>query len=135
MMETKSNPPLPTQMPVRLLFVENNRNDVDLCLHEIHRAGIPVVAEVVDGRDEFIQQAQTKCFDVVLVDYRLDGWLGTDALKIVKDLGLDIPCIMVTGRLGEENAVECIKRGAVDFVLKDQLARLPLAFHTDLNIM
>ncbi len=133
MMETKSNLPLQTQMPVRLLFVENNRSDVDLCLHEINRAGIPAIAEVVERRAEFIERARSNCFDLILVDYRLDGWWGTDALKIVKDLGIDIPCIMVTGRLGEENAVECIKRGAVDFVLKDHLARLPLAIRTALN--
>ncbi|HXW22073.1 MAG TPA: response regulator, partial [Rhodomicrobium sp.] len=68
-----------------------------------------------------------KSFDVILSDYRLQDWNGMDALAIVKESALDIPFILVTGTLGEETAVNCIKQGVTDYVLKGQLARLPMA--------
>jgi PAS domain S-box-containing protein len=69
----------------------------------------------------------TKSFDVVLSDYRMPGWTGVDALTEIVKLGQDIPLILVTGTLGDGKAVECIKLGITDYVLKDQLARLPMA--------
>ena len=67
------------------------------------------------------------CPDVVLADYNLGQWRGTDALEILREEGLDIPLILVSGALGDVTAVECIKQGVTDYVLKDSLARLPMA--------
>src|SRR5207245_8184066 len=66
-------------------------------------------------------------YDIILADYRLPNWTGMDALKLLRHLGQDIPFLLVTGTLGEEAAVECIKEGASDYVLKERLARLPVA--------
>ena len=67
------------------------------------------------------------CPDVVLADYNLGQWRGTEALEIMREEGLDIPLILVSGALGDVTAVECIKQGVTDYVLKDSLARLPVA--------
>jgi DNA-binding NarL/FixJ family response regulator len=65
--------------------------------------------------------------DVVIADYNLPQWKGMEALEVLRRAGLDIPLILVSGALGDVTAVECIKRGATDYVLKDGLARLPEA--------
>ncbi|MCI0402190.1 MAG: ATP-binding protein, partial [Acidobacteria bacterium] len=62
-----------------------------------------------------------------IADYRLPAWRGLDAVEVLKAHGKDIPVIIVTGSLGDELAAECIRRGASDYVLKDRLARLPIA--------
>src|SRR5437879_8193122 len=72
-------------------------------------------------------------FDVVVADYGVPDWTGLDAFAVVKASGQDIPCLLVTGTLGEEAAVECIKQGVSDYVLKDHLERLPHALKRALN--
>ena len=72
-------------------------------------------------------------FDIILADYNLQDWTGLDALDILKASGKNIPVIMVTGSLGDEAAVACIKEGAADYVLKDRVARLPLAVRSALK--
>ncbi len=67
---------------------------------------------------------QSKAYDLILSDYKLPQGTGMDALAILKREGMDIPLILVTGALGEEEAVECVRRGATDFVLKHHLSRL-----------
>ena len=71
--------------------------------------------------------------DIMLADYNLPSWKGMEALEILRREGLDIPMIMVSGALGDMTAVECIKRGATDYVLKDGLARLPEAIRRALQ--
>ena len=71
--------------------------------------------------------------DVVLADYNLPQWQGMEALDVLRREGLDIPLILVSGALGDVTAVECIKRGATDYVLKDGLARLPEAIRRALQ--
>ncbi len=66
-------------------------------------------------------------YDLILADYNLPQWRGTETLEILCRENLDIPLIIVTGYLGEEKAVDYIKQGATDCVLKDRLARLPVA--------
>ncbi|MBI1749993.1 MAG: PAS domain S-box protein [Acidobacteria bacterium] len=112
---------------LRVLFVEQNRSDVDLAVRELDRAGYQVEAQVVKTREGFAFQLGQSFFDVILADYNLPGWTSMEALKILQDSGKDIPFILVTGTLGEEAAVECIKRGVTDFVLKDHLSRLAVA--------
>ena len=60
-----------------------------------------------------------KAFDIILSDYRLPGWTGMEAFTLIKEHGLDTPFVLVTGTLGEELAIECIKHGVTDYVLKD----------------
>ncbi|MFQ5662673.1 MAG: ATP-binding protein [Terriglobia bacterium] len=113
--------------PLRLLYVEDSPADVELCLRELKKAGLEARADVVQTPEEFAHRVRSRPYDVVLADYKLPEWTGLDALAALQALGKDIPFILVTGMLGEETAVECIKKGATDYVLKDRLARLPVA--------
>jgi len=113
--------------PLRVLFVEDRPSDVELCLIELRRAGFDVTCDTVDTREQFVAKLRTRRYDVILSDYGLPGWTGMDALDDMHRLGRHLPFIVVTGSLGDEAAVDCVKRGAVDYVIKDRLARLPVA--------
>jgi len=115
--------------PWQLLFADDNRDDVELSLRELKKSDIPFLADIVSTREEFTQKLQHEAFDVVISDYRMDGWTGMDALAIVKDSCPDVPLILLTGTLGDQMAVDCIKMGVTDYVLKEQVGRLPLALH------
>ena len=119
--------------PLRILHAEHDRSDIELCAQELKRSGLNFQAKTAATPDEFGRKLQEQEFDVILTDYRLPGWTGMDTLAQVKKLGLDIPLILVTGTLGDGLAVECIKLGVTDYVLKDQLARLPLAIRRALK--
>src|SRR6266849_1500107 len=113
---------------LRVLFVEDMPTDVKLCLRELTKAGFEVTEDVVQTPEEFLERIRAIPYDIILSDQRLPKWTGTEALECVQQEGIDIPFILVTGTtLGEEAAVECIKKGASDYVLKDRLARLPVA--------
>jgi signal transduction histidine kinase len=112
---------------LRVLLVEDNPSDVELVLFALRRGGFDVSDDVVQTVEEFASRVQAVAYDVILADYNLPQWRGTEALDILRRENLDVPLIVVTGYLGEEKAVECIKQGATDCVLKDHLARLPLA--------
>jgi PAS domain S-box-containing protein len=124
---------LPSSAPLRVLIVEHDQDDIELCLRELKRDGLSIDPKFADTRSEFTAVARDGNFDVILADYRLPNWTGIDVLNLARELGLDIPFILVTGTLGEELAVECIKRGINDYVLKHQLARLGLAIRRSLE--
>ena len=126
------DPSAPTAVaarPLRLLHIEHDPADIELCLQELKRAGLDLQIETAATPEEFAAKLREQSFDIVLADYRLPGWTGTDALAQIKKLGLDLPLILVTGTLGDGVAVECIKLGVTDYVLKHQMARLPMAIH------
>src|SRR5712691_13243875 len=112
--------------PLRLLLIEHAMPDAELVIHELEKAGFHCRAQIVGTRDEFLAQFPRFDFEIVLADYRLPGWTGLEALARLRQAGHEIPFILVTGMLGEEVAVECLKQGATDYVLKAHLARLPL---------
>lgn len=88
---------------------------------------------VVQTEFEFEKQLRENPPDLVLVDYNLPQWQGMEALEVLRRQGSDIPLILVSGALGDMTAVECIKRGVTDYVLKDGLARLPEAIRRALR--
>jgi signal transduction histidine kinase len=110
---------------LKVLLVEDNQTDGELVLHELRRGGFDVAGEVVDSAGAFRQRLKERTPDIVLADYNLGQWRGMEAMEILRGEGLDIPLILVSGTLGDVTAVECIKQGATDYVLKDSLARLP----------
>ena len=112
---------------LQVLFVEDSLADVELCLRELRKAGLEVTADVVQSPEELDERVRSTDYDVILADYNLPHWTGMDALAYLQHQGKDIPFILVTGTLGEEKAVDCIKRGASDYVIKDRLARLSVA--------
>ena len=109
------------------LLVEDNLADSELVLRELRRGGFEVASDVVQTAADFRRKLQASNPDVVLADYNLGSWRGMEALEIMRGEGRDIPLILVSGALGDVTAVECIKQGATDYVLKDSLARLPVS--------
>ncbi len=112
--------------PLRALIVEDNPRDAELAVAALRQAGYVVCVDVVDTPERLLEDLEEDRYDVILSDHNLRDWSGLDALKIVRDCGKDVPFIVLTGSLGDEAAVDYIKRGATDYVLKDRLARLPL---------
>ena len=110
---------------LQVLLVEDNLADAELMLRELRRDGFDIATTVVQTRAEFRRRIKEEFPDIILADYNLGDWRGVEALEILHGEALDIPVIMVTGALGDVTAVECIKQGAMDYVLKDGLARLP----------
>jgi len=117
---------------LRVLLVEDNAADLDLILNELRRS-FDLTSDVVQTAEEFRQRVKTMDPDVVLADYNLGQWRGTEALAILHEEGLDIPLILVSGVLGDVVAVDCIKIGITDYVLKDSLGRLPVAVRAALK--
>jgi two-component system, cell cycle sensor histidine kinase and response regulator CckA len=130
MSQTLTRPPQVTawnmNSPLRILVIEHAEADVELNLYELQRAGFQCRPHVVGTLEEFLDHIQRFYYDIVLADYRLPGWTGMDALKAIRKSGNEVPFILVTGTLGEETAVECIRQGVTDYVLKGHLARLPI---------
>jgi CheY-like chemotaxis protein len=110
---------------LRTLLVEDNALDAELVLRALRRDGFEVSAVIVQDEAGFVEALRTHLPEVVLADYNLPNWKGMEALGVLRREGLDIPLILVSGALGDVTAVECIKQGATDYVLKDGLARLP----------
>jgi signal transduction histidine kinase len=110
-----------TRAKLRVLLVEDNAADVELELLTLRRDGFDVSGDVVQTAEEFTARIQTTNYDLVLADYNLPQWKGTEAIEILCRANCDVPLIVVTGYLGEEKAVDYIKQGATDCVL----TRLP----------
>jgi two-component system sensor histidine kinase/response regulator len=114
-------------MNISILFIEDSPEDVKLCLAELRRAGFEVRSERVEDEWQFLEKLRTGTYDVIISDYKLPGWNGGRAIEQLKQQGKDIPFILLTGYLGEEMAVACMKMGMTDYVLKDRLGLLPAA--------
>jgi signal transduction histidine kinase len=115
------------------LLVEDNQLDVELVLRALRQGGFEVNSRVVLDEARFLNALREDPPEVVLADFNLPSWTGMGALEVVRKEGLAIPVILVSGALGDVTAVECIKRGITDYVLKDGLARLPQAIRRALE--
>ncbi len=118
---------------LRVLVVEDSIPDAELQIATLKRAGYAVKHAVAVSEAALRQQLSQADFDIILADFNLQNWTGLDALAVLKESGKEIPVVMVTGSLGDEAAVDCIKEGATDYVLKDRLGRLPLAVRRALS--
>ena len=111
--------------PLRVLFVEDQPADVELEKRALREHGFDVQGCAVQDAEQFLNEVRKGACDIVLADYNLPQWNGMEAVSLLRREGLDIPVILVTGALGEERAVECLKDGAADYLLKEHLTRLP----------
>ena len=109
----------------RILILEDEPWDAKLAQRLLVEAGLNLEAVVVDTKAAFVEQMASFHPDIILSDYHLPGFTGQEALKIAQELHPEIPFIIWSGVLGDEAAVELIKQGATDYVLKDRPARLP----------
>lgn len=112
---------------LRILVLEDMEDDLELIEYILSDANLDFSTKRVDNREEFIAALQTEPIDVILSDHSLPQFNSQEALAIYLESGLKIPFILVTGAVSEEFAVNTLKQGADDYVLKSNLTRLPSA--------
>jgi len=110
---------------IRIIILEDNPSDADLMERELVRNGLHAECERAESALEFEALLQGAAPDMVLADHTLPGFDGLSALARFREQHPDVPFIFVSGSLGEERAIEALKSGATDYVLKDRLGRLP----------
>jgi PAS domain S-box-containing protein/putative nucleotidyltransferase with HDIG domain len=110
-------------VPLRLLLVEDSTDDAELLLRELRHAGFDPDARRVENESQFLASLEDSP-QVILMDYHLPAFDALRGLSLLRERASDIPCIVVSGRLNDETAVECVRNGAADYLLKDRLARL-----------
>jgi signal transduction histidine kinase len=118
---------------IHILMVEDDDADADLEKHTLRRGGVHFSLTRVETESDYIRELEKNPPDVILSDYSLPGFNGYDALNIAKKKCPDIPFVFVTGTMGEEVAIETLKNGATDYVLKTRLTRLVPAVHRALR--
>ncbi|MDA3820773.1 MAG: PAS domain S-box protein [Candidatus Delongbacteria bacterium] len=112
---------------IRILFAEDLSTDVELACRTIKKENIPFTYRVVETEAAFLKELNQFNPDVVVSDYAMPVFDGMSALKITRSKFPYIPFIVLTGTINEETAVKCIKAGANDYVLKENITRLPFA--------
>ncbi len=118
---------------IRLLHLEDVAREAELIWRELSRAGLAFEPVRVEEEDTFLDKLVSFRPDIVLSDYSLPHFNGVRALELVSEHAPDVPVIIVTGSQNEETAVSCMRAGAVDYVIKEHLARLPAAVNSALH--
>ena len=108
--------------PLNILIVEDYEEDCLLLLRELRRAGYDPAHERVETPEAMRSALANREWDIVIPDYVLPTFSGLDALAVLKDSGLDLPFIIVSGNIGEDIAVEAMKAGAHDYIIKGNLS-------------
>ena len=116
--------PFPVERMLRILLVEDTAPHAELVEHFLRESGLKFRLTRVDTRDGYIAELERQPPDMILSDYALPAFDGYTALAIAREKVPDVPFIFVTGTMGEEVAIETLKNGATDYVLKTRLARL-----------
>lgn len=109
--------------PLRVLIAEDNPDDAELMLRELRRAGFEPDSSRVETEAEYLSQLRPN-FDIILSDNKMPNFNAFRALELLQQSGLELPFIVVSGSIGEDVAVEAMKQGAADYLMKDRLARL-----------
>jgi two-component system cell cycle sensor histidine kinase/response regulator CckA len=118
---------------LRVLIAEDTQRDTDLAMAALRRAGYEVAFDLATTPEHLQQLLKESSYDVVVSDHNLRTWTGRDALDILQRSQKEIPFIVMTGSLGDEAAVEYLRHGAADYVLKHRLEQLPTAVEHALN--
>ena len=112
---------------LKILFVEDLPSDAELAVMELRKEGLRFEQIRVDTRDPFIKALEEFKPDIVISDYMMPSYNGMLALIDAREYNPSIPFILLTGSMNEETAVECIKAGATDYIIKEHMTRLPFA--------
>lgn len=112
------------KLPLSILHLEDDDNDAELIFAELQNEGIASKTTRAKSRKAFETAIGRQSFDLVLADFSVPGFDGLCALATAREKWPDVPFILVSGTLGEEKAIESMKRGATDYVLKTRLSRL-----------
>src|SRR5205809_62199 len=110
--------------PLKLLILEDNAFDAELEVGTLQAAGYDCDWRQVQTGEEFEASLDRPEFEVILADYNLPNFDGLSALGLLRERGLEIPFVLISGTLGEERAIESLKAGATDYVMKERLERL-----------
>ena len=121
------------ERPLRTLIVEDNELDTRLLIRELRRGGYDVTFLRVDTAAAMRQALESEAWDVILADYALPSFSAPAALKLLKEMDVDVPFIIISGTIGEETAVDCMRAGAQDFIVKGKLARLLPAIDREIS--
>ncbi len=116
-----------TENPLRILFAEDVPADAELNQRALRNSGLVFTIKIVFKREDYLQALDEFKPDIIISDFSMPHFTGMEALEIKKELCPEIPLIIVTGSMNEETAVECIMRGADDYLIKGHLTRLPSA--------
>lgn len=119
--------------PVRILLVEDSPDDAELMKRALQDVGLTVCMQRVETGPQLEEALRTKAWDLIISDYHLPSFGAHDTLRVIREIGLDLPCIIVSGVIGEMAAVDLLKAGAADFVPKDNLLRLGPAIERELR--
>jgi DNA-binding NtrC family response regulator len=118
---------------LKVLVVEDSEEDTTLLLRQLRKGGYDPVCRRVETHNEMAEALNEYEWDIIFSDYNLPGFGGLQALELSRQQGLDIPFIVVSGAIGEETAVEMMRAGANDYLMKDNLTRLEPAVTRELN--
>lgn len=113
--------------PIHILFVEDTIHDMELAIRELKRENLDFVSKRVESEKDLIRELTYFKPELIISDYSMPNFDGMMALNIVNRTNPEIPVIIFTGSINEETAVKCMKAGAVDYVLKEKIKRLPFA--------
>lgn len=119
--------------PLRVLIVEDSEDDALFLLHELRKGGYDVTFKRVDTASEMEEALDKQGWDIVIADYVMPHFSAPDALTLLKARGLDLPFIVVSGKIGEDIAVATMKAGAHDYIMKNNLKRLVAAVERELR--
>lgn len=122
-----------SNVSLRILLVEDNPDDAELVLRTLRKGGYSLDSLRVDNEPDLRHALDNSTWDVVLSDYSMPGFSGLAALNILKEQNLDIPFIIISGTIGEEVAVEAMRLGAHDYLMKNNLIRLVPAIQRELH--
>ena len=124
---------MPATTQINVLFIEDSPHDAELALVTLERSGYQIDAEVVFDHAGVREALQRRRFDLILSDYILPGYSGSQALQEARQLAPETPFIFLSGVFGEEHAVNMMRSGAIDYVLKQNLKFLPKAVERALS--
>lgn len=109
---------------LRTLIVDDSEDDALLIIRELKKSGYHPVYKRVETADDMKKSLQENHWDIILCDYKMPKFSAPAAIKLLKEANLDIPIIIISGTIGEETAVECMRLGAQDYLMKATLSRL-----------
>src|SRR5689334_5018221 len=118
---------------LRLLLVEDSDRDAAHVMLSLRRGGWAPEIRRVETQEEMLSALGDGPWDAIVCDYHLPRFSAPEALEMLHATGLDVPFIVVSGAIGEDTAVELMRSGANDYLLKDRLARLPAAIERELG--
>ncbi len=119
--------------PLRVLYLEDSPEDVEIIRELLAEAGFDLNMDCATGEKDYVSMLRSVRYDVILSEFRLPGFDAFGALRLSSEFCAQVPFICVSGSIGEETAIELIRHGAVDYVLKNRLVRLPLVINRALD--